>query len=81
MTVTVFAEFQSEVVKVRLEVEICASVLSSAVRSTTTSLVGCEPSLTVNVSVLPFSLTSVEPSVSLILIATVSSSVIFTVVC
>ena len=76
MTVTVFAEFQSEVVKVRLEVEICASVLSLAVRSTTTSLVGGEPSLTVTVSVLPFSITSVESSDSVILRATVSSSVI-----
>ena len=81
MTVTVFAEFQSEVVKVRLEVEIFASVPSLTVRSTTTSLVGCEPSLTVNVSVLPFSLTSVESSDSVILRAAVSSSVIFTVAC
>ena len=52
-TVTVWAWFQLDALNVNEDFETLASVLSLAVRSNTTLLVGSEPRTTVNVSWLP----------------------------
>ena len=78
MTVTVCGTFQFEVVNVS-ELVTNVSVLSDETMSITTSDCGWASRTTVNVSVVPDSATSVEPSVSETVKSGISSSVVVTI--
>ena len=78
VTVTVCGTFQFEVVNVS-ELVTVVSVLSDETMSITTSVCGCASRTTVNVSVVPDSATSVEPSVSVTVNSGISSSVVVTI--